>query len=411
MMKNRKWFLITILIGLYSSHSQPQTQNYEVSVNTVTVWVRALDTEGNPVQGLSIEDFEMYENKLKVPLTCFEEIGGQASEASATTTDNVVPKEPLPKKRLVFYLDLFSLSGAEYNDLRPAMNKFLGTIPQKNWQVMMAALMPDGKLRILVQTTDDFGKVRSTLDHLPAQSMRDLEMVKRSKEIEGILRLMQGTEREGIIRKACQTANLFAIEERDTSMHSLKALDTLMESLSLEEPAEQKVIAHFSAGFNSAPGRVYYEIIEKVAGVDLDEIQFQMPECGRDLSFHPSRNVQKTMGGMKRSNVTLYSINTRALYPGLAFQRQNTTINISESSLLSDYRFFQEAMAEESGGQFFPNLRKFDENINKVMNDLEHQYILCYRQPEQKVKSDYRDIKVRCKKKGVEVRHRKGYMS
>ena len=71
-MKNQKWFLITVLISLYSSHSQPQTQNYEVSVNTVTVWVRALDKEGNPVQGLSIEDFEVYENKVKVPLTCFE---------------------------------------------------------------------------------------------------------------------------------------------------------------------------------------------------------------------------------------------------------------------------------------------------------------------------------------------------
>ena len=90
------------------------------------------------------------------------------------TTDEAFPKESVAKKRLVFYLDLFCLSGAEYNDLRPAVNKFLDAVPQTNWEVMMAALMPDGKLRILVQTTDDFGKVRSTLDHLPAQSMRDL---------------------------------------------------------------------------------------------------------------------------------------------------------------------------------------------------------------------------------------------
>jgi VWFA-related protein len=404
-MKKYLSLLFTTLLCFQSTYLIPQTQTYEVSVNTVTVWVRVLDKDGSPVKGLKAEDFEIHEDKQKVPLTCFEEVGVPKTDASSASSESI------SKKRLVIYLDLFNLSSAEYDDLRPTVNKFLETIPEERWEIMMAAFLPDGKLRILVQPTNNFDQIRSMLESLPPQSRRDIDLVKKIKDIETILRFNQSIDQERIIRRACQIANGFANEERGISQFSLNALDTLMDSISKQEPSEQKVIAHFSAGFNSEPGRVYYEMIEEILKLDLDELSLNIPECRRDLSFHPAKNVQKTLGGMNRSNVTLYSIHTRTLYPGLAIQLLNSTVNISESSILSDYKFYQEAMAEESGGKFFPNLLKFNQNINSMLMDLEHQYILCYRQPEQSAKSEYRNIKVLCKKSGLEVRHRQGYVN
>lgn len=397
--------LSLILFPLQPFLSAAQSQNYEVTVNTVTVWVRVVDKAGQPVQGLSAKDFEIFENDKNVPLTCFEETGGEESIKSGSENETFV------KKRLVVYLDLFSINGSEYSDLRPAVEEFLNSIPQAFWEVMMVAFAPDGKLRVLIKPTNDFRKVYPLLEHLPPQSRRDLDIVKKNNEIVSMFRQLQsGINEEMILRRACQIANRYAAEEREISQHSLKALETLMDTLSSEDQSEQKVIAHFSAGFNSDPGRVYYEIIEKMSGINLDELLFNIPECKRDLSFHPSRSVQNTLGGMNRSNITLYSINTRALYPSTAIQLQNNTVNINEDSILTDYRFFQEEMAKESGGLFFPNLRKFNQGIGRIIKDLEHQYVLCYRQPKEEQKTEYRKITVLCKKPGVYVRHRKGYI-
>ncbi len=404
--------LLPIFICLCPSFSTSQTQNYEVSVNTITVWVRVLDKHGQPVQGLRAEDFSVFENGQSVALSCFEEIGTEADVDVSMGTTSSETNEQSGRRRLMIYLDLFSINGAEYDDLKPMVEKFLTAVPKDRWDVTVAAFAPDGKLRILVKPTGDFQKVYSLLSRLPTQSQRDLDMIKKSNEIEKILKLLAyGIEdREMILKKACQTAKHFATEERQISQYSLKALETLMAALSKEEPAEQKIIAHFSAGFNSDPGRIYYELIEKMSGSDTTELYMDIPECKKDLSFHPSRNVQNAMGGMNRSNVTLYSINTRAFYPGSVLQLQNTTVNLNEASILADYRFFQQKMAEESGGLFFPNLAKFNQGMNSIVNDLEHQYVLCYRQPEQKDKTDYRKITVQCKKPGVGVRHRKGYI-
>jgi len=48
-------------------------QDYEVTVTTVSVWVRATDKSGKPITGLKQTDFEVFEDGKKVTPTCFEE--------------------------------------------------------------------------------------------------------------------------------------------------------------------------------------------------------------------------------------------------------------------------------------------------------------------------------------------------
>ena len=58
-------------------------QEYEVSVTYVSVWVKATDDKGNPVEGLKQEDFQVFEDNVPVPITCFDEVKILESEASA----------------------------------------------------------------------------------------------------------------------------------------------------------------------------------------------------------------------------------------------------------------------------------------------------------------------------------------
>ena len=57
-------------------------QSYDVSVTNISVWIKATDSSGNPVAGLTAADFEIYEDGQKMVTTCFEETGPETVNAS-----------------------------------------------------------------------------------------------------------------------------------------------------------------------------------------------------------------------------------------------------------------------------------------------------------------------------------------
>src|SRR6187401_3438255 len=64
------WIALSAL--LYAQ--EPDPQSYDVAVTTITVWVKAVDGDGKPVEGLTQADFEVFEDKKKVDTNCFEEV-------------------------------------------------------------------------------------------------------------------------------------------------------------------------------------------------------------------------------------------------------------------------------------------------------------------------------------------------
>jgi hypothetical protein len=67
-------------------------------------------------------------------------------------------------------------------------------------------------------------------------------------------------------------------------------------------------------------------------------------------------------------------------------------------------------ISEETGGISFRNSLNFKFGFTQVMNDLDHQYLVCYNAPPHKEKGEYHKIKVKTKAKGVDLRHRIGYI-
>lgn len=112
------------------------SQDYEVAVTTVNVWIRAVDASGNPVTGLTQADFEVYENGKKMDPSCFEEVNFSMPELK---DDKMADNNPLSAeskvnqpKRFVVYLDLFNTSQTEMERLRPEIDTFLQRIHLKD---------------------------------------------------------------------------------------------------------------------------------------------------------------------------------------------------------------------------------------------------------------------------------------
>lgn len=401
-----------LILGMATSPCPITAQDYEVTVSNVTVWIRAIDKSHQTVMGLTPDDFEVFEDGRKVDLTCFEAPAQVSSEdANAPPIENH-QEEP---QKIAFFLDLFNMSKQEYQELLPVMDDFLGLIPAGRKEITTVALTPEGKLRVLISATRAPKDVQSLLHRLPVETDREMQLQKNNIELAAILRDANEIPemREAYLHRACLTARQFTEQEKQISTESLKVLDAYVKQLSEKEPDRQKIVIHISGGFNSDPGRAYFDVIEglvKKWGDDVEKLYFQIPDCRRDLSFQPTRDVKNTMTGMNRSNVTLYSISTRSKYRGMNLLLQKATLTNNENSIMVDYKFFQQQMADQTGGLFFPNLKKFRSGLEEMLSDLENQYEVCFKPSADTANGKYHTIRVTTKKPGVLLRYRKGYV-
>ncbi|MCI0611664.1 hypothetical protein L0244_01610, partial [bacterium] len=169
-------------------------QDYEVAVTTVNVWIRAVDGSGNPVTGLTQADFEVYENGKKMDPSCFEEVNFSIPEIKDdVTTDNPLTTESKVShpKRFVLYLDLFNTSQTEMTRLRPEIDTFLQRVHLKNWEMMMVAYTPSGKLGVVAPFTRSISTLRRVLDQAKGSTNRDQQIKKNEDDILEILAPLQ----------------------------------------------------------------------------------------------------------------------------------------------------------------------------------------------------------------------------
>ena len=67
-MKKIVWSFVVISLAAVLLIAQE-----EVTVTSISVWIKATDSSGKPIEGLTAADFEVKEDGKKVEITCFEE--------------------------------------------------------------------------------------------------------------------------------------------------------------------------------------------------------------------------------------------------------------------------------------------------------------------------------------------------
>ena len=153
------------------------SEDYQVTVSAVHVWVKAVDKDGHPVTGLTKEDFEVYEDNVKVPITCFEE---QVIAGSPATVASPTPKQvEVVSKKFVLFLDLFNTSSRELLSIRPHVLEFIDSISTGGHEVMLAALMPSGKLGVVAPFTKDLNRIRILVNKAQPGPDRSIEVRKK----------------------------------------------------------------------------------------------------------------------------------------------------------------------------------------------------------------------------------------
>jgi VWFA-related protein len=389
-MSKIKYFSWILAFGLVSFSAT--SEDYQVTVSSVDVWVKAVDGDGKPVTGLTMDDFEIFEDGKKVTITCFEE---QMIAGSSAPVQTAKPVQVVSKK-FVLFLDLFNTSVRQYGSIRPHLVEFVNSISKGGHEVMLAALMPNGRLGIIAPFTKDLNRVRILLGKAQAGTDREITVQKNLNEINQIIADEGGTGRGSVelidkVRDAFQLARGYARQEQQLSEYTLQAVEKFAQHMAIQNLGDNSVVVYVSGGFSVDPGRQYYDIVSNLASTAGTNEEFLALSHLQERNMDMRSQIRNTLGKLNKMNVTFYTIDTEGL--GGASEYQDSLVE----------------MASETGGTSFYNSQNFKIGLSQVIEDLNHQYLLCFSPPVHSKQAQYHNIKVKTKRPGVDLRHRKGY--
>jgi VWFA-related protein len=405
------FFLIFCLIA--------SAQDYEVTVTTVSVWIRATDKSGKPIVGLKQSDFEIFEDGQKVIPTCFEE----ANFTIAPETQSVQIPQSQPgqtsdpnRKQIVFLMDLYSTSQTEFLVLKKKAMEFLDQL-SKNWDVTLVSQIP-GTIHIDVENSQDAKVIQEALDKMTANMMRDLDAINNRRDLTTLLQRARGFRKDQIpkvIDELCNHARGLALNEKIRSkewMESLKHLDSYVKK---QDPGTHKVVLFFSGGISSNPGKQYFDMVRDSDFVrenvqDDFQMRREYPSCDDEGGLDLQKYLKKLIGQLNRYNVTFYTVSSRGPINDLleTVRESDRKFNIHDLDFLKDYQDYLGLVADETGGVYFGNSLNFKRGFDAILDDLNHQYLICYKPPNHK-KEDHHSIEVKVKQPGIKIRYREGY--
>lgn len=422
--KTKLIFIIFITALLYTPTLR--SQEYEVTVTNINVWVKVLDKSGKPAQRLTQKDIVVYEDDHEVPLTCFEEVQGFVEAAVPQVHESIEvqgTKPAVAARRLVLFLDLYNTSPIEYKEILPQLQGFVSEMKGKNWELMLATLTPKGKMGIVAPFTSDLDAISNTLERAPTNATRDQRINNARLDITRTLETcLKGPNQvdprifESAVTDAYRQAQRYALEERDVAEFSLAALESFGNELGKRENSEHITLLYVSGGFNGDPGRQYFDEVNRFvewAGGSANPMEnnFRFPDSVRKFNFDLLKEIRDNVGRLNRNNITLYAMNTRGpVSPGEDNTRMNSILGHSDFGILQDYQDSMIQIAKETGGLSFQNSRNFKLGFDQVLNDLNHYYVVCFNAPEHKKKGEYHKIKVDVKVPDMKVRYRQGYV-
>jgi VWFA-related protein len=390
MLKSR--FLLSIFV-LHFATTPLLPQDYQVTVSSVNVWVKAVDQNGQPVSGLTMEDFEIYEDDRKVDITCFEEqviAGAEAPVQAAKSLEAV-------SKKFILFLDLYNTSAREWSSIRSHLTEFVNSLSNGGHEIMLAALMPDRRMGIVSPFTKDLNRIRILISKAQPGADRQIVVKQNMDELNRTIGMSETATVRGsvdlvdIVRDAHLLARQFANQDQEISEFTLKAVEKFAEHISTLSLGADPVVVYISGGFSVDPGRQYYDVVADIASAAVSSEEFLALSSVQESNMDMRREIKKTLGKLNRLNVTFYTIDAGGL--GGSSEYQDSLVEI----------------ANETGGISFYNSQNFKIGFEQVITDLNHQYLLCYSPPPHSKPGEYHKIKVVTRKPGVDLRHRKGY--
>lgn len=399
-----------------------QKPAYEVEVTVTNVDVVVTDKEGNRVTGLKPENFEIYEDNLRMRLTNFYEIKSLEVYAPSPEKELEVPPppgrqlfidSPQYRNKIIIYFDNWHLHPMNRNWSIKKLEAFIqNNFPHQNSSNEGMVVCLSQKLEILQEFTTQQESLLRALDEAKKRSGQSLLQMRTKEDMKSELNRMvsefqRGDNRYEAFGQAMNYARNYVEAENNDLSYSLKSLSAFIDHIKGIEG--KKILIYVSDGLPINPGEEAFRYIDNA---------FPAGNARAEAMNYDATNIFKELTARcNASEITLYPINARGLETDVLTADKEADWNIysrGSGMLRTTTRVHNDAlklMANETGGIPILNTNAIAKGLAEIKDDLQFYYSLGYVSPD-KAEGKYHTIEV--KLVGVteeyDVRVRYGYM-
>jgi VWFA-related protein len=386
---------------------QQKEDETTLKLTTELIEVRAVVTDkaGNPISGLTKDDFELLENdkQQEIGFFAFTRVLSKG-ESVAATGQPLPPSAALanaatakPARSIVLFADNSHISTSNLLFLKQALRRFIDD--KLGEQDLTALITSFGTLGLGEQFTRDRRLLRYAAERLsvgpgegPSLFTPYLASLVNRDDREGLneaIRLLR--EEDGLTntdpRIMIQMAKARASEVLSVaSYRSRTSLLTLRSVIDrLAQMPGQRLLVLFSDGFT---------LLDNTGRFDSNELQ----------------NVTSRAA---RSGVVIYSIDSRGLAgpPGMSAESRTQPNFGIASAGERDLQDGLNALAADTGGKFFRNTNDLSSAAKQALDDNEVYYTLAYYPAEEGNANKFRKLTIRVKgHPEYRIRTQKGYL-
>jgi VWFA-related protein len=402
-------FLLELILPLLLAQAEPDPPEERVRVDYVLVEVVARDGRDRLVTDLTLDDFILRDDGKKVALESLDILdlrGGEAPPPAAVVANPDLPR--LRGSRVLLAVDFEFADHLGVNETFLRLEKYLeATTEHPDLSYLLYSL--EGGALMESFSTDPSVAVEALSAYRRRYDERH-QGLRRDDRIENIQEL---ETRFGMcmrdadcIRMTLRSFLDFQNARTETVMRELEALISRF-----PDNESYHSIVFISPGFSLHPGS---------AGVQL-AAHFLGYGDGTDLASRTSGGLPGTVSFEDRMDEVVQACDrNRVVFHGFDIFNADTALNrkvdVSRSGapgggILSSYDSYQREMqrgmqdlARDTGGVFQVYLDK----MRPVMEGDRFIYVLGYTRPPG-ADGSFRKLKVKCKRGGVRLRHRRGY--
>jgi len=408
-----------------------------VDVNVINVEVIVTDAEGNPMTGLTREDFELYEDGERMELSNFFAIEGRQTVATETgeilEAGGFVPKPETQRMNLIIFVDDLNLTPQNRNQIFENLRGYLAQNLDPRDRVML--VHSDQQVEIAQEFTNDPSTLGAAIEKIEKNTGRhSVFAVQKASFLRQIDQTPLLTSRpsaplQAATRDAEFTANaaealanelrFLAEQSTQKTRQTIAALKTFSDSLAAMRG--RKAILYVSDGLPLRPAEPLVQAwLNKFESWALENDETGMVTRLTSLNtteFDTSQAFNELVAYVSTNRVALYPLSNsgRAVSSRVSAEisgagasalgaRSLDVVNLDnfskESALLR--------MAEDTGGIAFTRSSNIGGLIDRIAQDFGTFYSLGYAAPERDTDA-FHKIEVEVDRPGARVRHLKGY--
>jgi VWFA-related protein len=407
--------LASLVLPTPSRAADQQGFSDVTEVVVVEVPVQVL-RDGEPVRGLTADDFEVYDGRRKMPITGFEVLDLQSSPEQKSKPTRQTPLPPAARRNFLLLFDLSFASPKSLSRAQEAATTLIGTLHPSDL-VGVATYSTTRGPRLALGFTPDRRQVRDMLSNLDKPEMFDrtadpLRLMIDST-FEGDFSVDRGAS-SGNLRKETDAALLNESlatlqQEVERGQYAQKSADVLALARSFTDFAHmmssiegRKYVVYLSEGFDSSLlfGSSDEGDVDSMTQASTSGEIWKIDSGIRYGNTQASSQLEKMLEEFRRADCVIQAVDVGGLREGGELGNKAAT---GQDSLFM--------MANGTGGDLYRNFNDLSSAMGEVLKRTSVTYVLAFQPEDLKRDGAYHKVRVELKNatRGMRVVHRPGF--